>query len=59
MLLKDGIGRTDFPGSDYATLMHSLREVLFALPEATTVCSGHGPTTTIGEEKKYNPFLAE
>jgi glyoxylase-like metal-dependent hydrolase (beta-lactamase superfamily II) len=59
VLFKDGIGRTDFPGSSYEALMRSIRDVLFALPDATTVCSGHGPTTTIGEEKKYNPFVAE
>ncbi len=59
VLFKDGIGRTDLPGGDYNTLMHSIREVLFALPDTTTVCSGHGPTTTIGDEKKYNPFMAE
>lgn len=59
VLFKDGIGRTDFPGSSYETLMHSIRDVLFALPDATTVCSGHGPTTTIGDEKRFNPFLAE
>jgi glyoxylase-like metal-dependent hydrolase (beta-lactamase superfamily II) len=39
--------------------MTSIREVLFALPDDTTVCSGHGPATTIGAEKRDNPFLAE
>ncbi|MGH2523914.1 MAG: MBL fold metallo-hydrolase [Anaerolineales bacterium] len=59
VLFKDGIGRTDFPGGDYATLMHSIRAVLLALPDDTTVCPGHGPITTIGEERRGNPFLAE
>lgn len=59
VLFKEGIGRTDFPGGDYDTLMRSIREGLLALPDTTTVCSGHGPTTTLGDEKKHNPFLAE
>jgi glyoxylase-like metal-dependent hydrolase (beta-lactamase superfamily II) len=59
VLFQDGIGRTDFPGSSYETLMHSIKHVLFALPDETTVYSGHGPATTIGAEKRNNPFLAE
>jgi len=59
VLFQSGIGRTDFPGGNYHTLMHSIRQVLFALPDDTTVYSGHGPATTIGEEKRSNPFLAD
>jgi glyoxylase-like metal-dependent hydrolase (beta-lactamase superfamily II) len=59
VLFQQGIGRTDLPGGHYATLMRSLREVLLQLPEDTVVCSGHGPTTTIGAEKRENPFLKE
>lgn len=59
VLFKEGIGRTDFPGSSYEGLMHSIRQVLFALPDDTTVCPGHGPTTTIGDERRSNPFLAD
>lgn len=59
VLFQDGIGRTDFPGSSYDVLMHSIKRVLFALPDETTVYSGHGPATTIGAEKRNNPFLAE
>lgn len=59
VLFQDGIGRTDFPGSSYETLMHSIRQVLFALPDETTVYPGHGPATTLGAEKRNNPFLAE
>lgn len=59
VLFQSGIGRTDFPGGNDNTLMHSLKDVLFALPDDTTVYSGHGPATTIGEEKRSNPFLAE
>jgi hydroxyacylglutathione hydrolase len=58
-LFRHGIGRTDLPGGDYATLMDSLRQVLLTLPDDTRVYSGHGPETTIGAEKRENPFLAE
>lgn len=59
VLFQDGIGRTDFPGGDYATLMRSIHDVLLTLPNETAVYSGHGPATTVGDEKKNNPFLAE
>jgi glyoxylase-like metal-dependent hydrolase (beta-lactamase superfamily II) len=59
VLFYGGIGRTDFPGGDYDTLMRSIREVLFALPDETAVCCGHGPATTIGRERAENPFLAD
>lgn len=57
VLFFEGIGRTDFPGSDHATLLDSIRTQLFTLPDETLVCPGHGPTTTIRHEKEYNPFL--
>jgi len=59
VLFPQGIGRTDLPGGHYPTLMDSLRRVMLALPPATTVCPGHGPTTTIAAEQRDNPFLAE
>jgi glyoxylase-like metal-dependent hydrolase (beta-lactamase superfamily II) len=59
VLFQQGIGRTDLPGGDYDTLMKSIREVLLALPDETTVCAGHGPLTTIGAERRENPFLAD
>ncbi len=59
VLFEDGIGRTDLPGGDYVTLMHSIRAVLFSLPDETAVYPGHGPATTIGRERRLNPFLAE
>jgi hydroxyacylglutathione hydrolase len=59
VLFQQGIGRTDLPGGNYQVLMRSIREVLLALPDETTVCPGHGALTTIGEEKRDNPFLAE
>jgi glyoxylase-like metal-dependent hydrolase (beta-lactamase superfamily II) len=59
VLFKDGIGRTDFPGGSYETLMNSIRNVLLALPGETTVCPGHGPITTLAAEQVGNPFLAD
>ena len=56
-LFAGSVGRTDLPGGDTDTLLHSIRDVLFAFPDETEVHSGHGPTTTIGEEKRTNPFL--
>ena len=56
-LFKGGIGRTDFPGGDHGTLLASIRTRLYALPEPTVVYSGHGPATTIGEEKRSNPWV--
>jgi len=57
VLFNRSIGRTDLPGGDHETLLKNIREKLFVLPDETKVYSGHGPVTTIGEEKKYNPFL--
>ena len=57
-LFAGSIGRVDFPTSDAEALKRSLREVLLSLPDATRVLPGHGPETTIGEEKATNPFLA-
>lgn len=56
-LFAGSIGRTDLPGGDVATLMRSIRDVLFAFPDETIVHPGHGPGTTIGEEKRTNPFV--
>jgi glyoxylase-like metal-dependent hydrolase (beta-lactamase superfamily II) len=57
-LFAGSIGRTDLPGGDTATLLRSIREVLFAFPDGTPVYSGHGEPTTIGREKRTNPFLS-
>jgi glyoxylase-like metal-dependent hydrolase (beta-lactamase superfamily II) len=57
VLFARGIGRTDLPGGDYETLMRSIREKLLTLPDETRVYPGHGPPTTIGEERAANPFL--
>lgn len=57
VLFNGSIGRTDLPGGNFDTLIDSIRTHLFTLPDDTTVLSGHGDETTIGDEKKYNPFL--
>ena len=56
-LFAGSIGRTDLPGGDYDTLIQSIRTVLFGFPDQTPVHSGHGPSTTIGQERRSNPFL--
>jgi hydroxyacylglutathione hydrolase len=57
VLFHRSIGRTDLPGGDHQTLLKSIRKKLFVLPDETVVYNGHGSSTTIGEEKIYNPFL--
>lgn len=57
VLFQRSIGRTDLPMGNHQTLLNSIRQKLFVLPEETIVYSGHGQPTSIGEEKKYNPFL--
>ncbi len=57
VLFRESIGRTDLPGGDHATLLKSIREQLFVLPDDVVVYSGHGMPTTIGYEKRNNPFL--
>lgn len=59
VLFNGSIGRTDLPGGNFDTLIHSIRTQLFTLPDNTIVYPGHGPQTTIGNEKKYNPFLQD
>jgi hydroxyacylglutathione hydrolase len=56
LLFAGSIGRTDLPGGDHETILRSLARTL-TLPDATVVLPGHGPTTTIGDERKTNPFL--
>jgi hydroxyacylglutathione hydrolase len=55
-LFAGSIGRTDFPGGDFDTLISAIRTKLFTLPDETVVYAGHMQKTTIGQEKKYNPF---
>ena len=56
-LFAGSIGRTDLPGGDAPTLLRSIREVLFTFPDDAVVWSGHGEQTTIGRERRTNPFL--
>lgn len=57
VLFYQSIGRTDLPGGSHQTLLNSIREKLFVLPDDVTVYPGHGQSTTIGYEKQHNPFL--
>jgi glyoxylase-like metal-dependent hydrolase (beta-lactamase superfamily II) len=56
-LFAGSVGRTDLPGGDSRQLIHSIRDQILTLPDATKVIPGHGPDTTIGEERATNPFL--
>ena len=58
-LFAGSIGRTDLPGGDLKTLLGSIRKVLFAFGDDARVYPGHGPSTTIGQERRTNPFLQE
>ena len=57
VIFKESIGRTDLPGGNHETLIRSIKEQIFTLPDDYTIYSGHGDTTTVGHEKKHNPFL--
>ncbi|EHJ49167.1 beta-lactamase domain protein [Solidesulfovibrio carbinoliphilus subsp. oakridgensis] len=59
LLFYRSIGRTDFAGGDYDALIRSVATEIFALPPATLVYAGHGPATTVGDEKRHNPFFSE
>ncbi|HEY8658558.1 MAG TPA: MBL fold metallo-hydrolase, partial [Hanamia sp.] len=59
VLFNGSIGRTDIPMGDHQTLITGIKQKLFALPDDVIVYSGHGPETTIGAEKKSNPFVGE
>ncbi len=57
-LFAGSIGRTDLPGGDSDQIIHSIQSRLLDLPDETRVIPGHGPATTIGRERRTNPFLA-
>lgn len=59
LLFYFGVGRTDLPGGSYDDLLNSIKNKIFTLPNRTVIYSGHGPATTIGFEKKNNPFVGE
>jgi glyoxylase-like metal-dependent hydrolase (beta-lactamase superfamily II) len=58
VVFQGSIGRTDLPGGNYQVLMTSIRDQVMTLPEETRLYSGHGPVTTVGEERRFNPFIA-
>ncbi|WP_416149381.1 MBL fold metallo-hydrolase [Salipaludibacillus sp. HK11] len=57
VLFRGGVGRTDLPGGNQDTLMDTIHEKMLKLPDETVVANGHGPVTTIGDEKETNPFI--
>ncbi|MGL4513521.1 MAG: MBL fold metallo-hydrolase [Lacipirellulaceae bacterium] len=57
VLFRHGVGRTDFPDGDFETLRESIHSQLFTLPDDALVYPGHGPTTTVGEERRHNPYV--
>ena len=57
VIFASSVGRTDFPGSSWEQLEHSIKTQVFTLPDDTRLLSGHGPETTVGEEKRSNPFV--
>jgi hydroxyacylglutathione hydrolase len=57
LIFQGSIGRTDLPGGDYQTLMNNIQEHILNLPDETRLLSGHGPETSVGLERQYNPFL--
>ncbi len=59
VLFQRSIGRTDFPDGSFEQLVESIQTQLFVLPDDSIILPGHGPATTIGEEKRYNPFVGE
>ena len=56
-LFRGSVGRTDLPGGSLEVLTRSVREQIYTLPDGTTVYPGHGPATTVGDEKRGNPFI--
>ncbi|MDE3213408.1 MAG: MBL fold metallo-hydrolase [Bacteroidota bacterium] len=57
VVFENSIGRTDLPGGSLETLLDNIRKKILTLPEAVVIYPGHGPSTTVGKEKQFNPFL--
>jgi hydroxyacylglutathione hydrolase len=57
LIFAGSVGRTDLPGGNWETLERSIREQIYTLPDETRLLSGHGPETTVSEEKQFNPFV--
>ena len=59
LIFNESVGRVDLPGGDWDALEKSIREQIYTMPDDTILLSGHGPQTTVGHEKKNNPFVSE
>ena len=59
VIFAGSVGRTDLPGASWEELEHSIKTQIFTLPDETRLLSGHGPETTVGEEKQSNPFVGQ
>ena len=59
LIFQNSVGRTDLPGGDWDSLVSSIETQVFTLPDITRLLSGHGQETTVGQEKKFNPFVGE
>ena len=59
LLFQEGVGRTDLPGGNYEEMMESIKNEILVLPDETRVFPGHGLGTTVGDEKRANPFIGE
>jgi hydroxyacylglutathione hydrolase len=57
VVFNGSVGRTDLPGGDFGVLEESIRNEVYSLPENTLIYPGHGPETTVGQERKYNPYV--
>jgi len=57
LIFQSGVGRTDLPGGDWGTLLASIQREILSLPDSAVLYSGHGPATTVAEERRWNPFL--
>ncbi len=59
LIFAGSVGRTDLPGGDWDSLVHSIKTQIFSLPDETRLLAGHGPETTVGSEKRVNPFVGD
>jgi glyoxylase-like metal-dependent hydrolase (beta-lactamase superfamily II) len=59
VIFRESIGRTDFPGSSHQQLIETIQSKIYTLPDNTIIYNGHGPETTVGHEKKHNPFVRD
>lgn len=57
VIFRESIGRTDFPGGSYQQLVQTIQNKIYSLPDETILYNGHGPQTTVGHEKEFNPFV--